>query len=845
MELEYILPIIIIIILVKQNSNFKSQIAKLTDGIDKLNNKLDKLSSKQTETPVLKKENSTTLTNQKPTTTLTEELFKSADKKQPQATSLGNNNNVDNSTLNKDFTKNNQQPETIFAPQKEPAFKRRIPKTKKPSLWKRFKEKNPDLEKFVGENLINKIGVLILVLGISYFVKYAIDKDWINEPARVAIGILAGSIVLGIAHKLRKKYASFGSVLVGGAVAIFYFTIAIAFHEYQLFNQTIAFVIMVLITAFSCLLSLSYNRIELAVLSLIGGFAVPFMISSGEGDFKILFSYILILNVGILAIAYFKRWSLVNTLAFIFTNVLFIGWIVTFSFSNKEVPYLGAFLFAFSFYLLFIITNIINNLRSKGEFTNSQLILLASNSFVFYGIGMFILTNFHPETTGLFTAGLALLNLAYASFLYKKFGLDKKAVYLLIGLTLTFITLAIPIQFKGNYITLFWAAEAVLLMWLTQKSKIKNYYFASVVVHILMLISLILDWQEIYGKNELLKIIINPICITGIVATASLYAVNYLLRKEDLNIEFLRLNFSSIAYKKYVAIAAPVILYIVGFLETTFQAIASFGETASSLSFIVIYHLLFTAILVYQLLKNKNIFNIKLLNIICVFNTILYILLIVELPFQELKETIISGENTSIAYLFHFVSLTLIIYFIWLLYKTNKENFVFNIYNKKAILWLLAGAVVYIASKELLIEGLIIGSPKITSEQIVEIQNIHGNEVELGYYEKSPTANKNINNLSNKLIKTALPVLWGILSFFFLIWGIKKQIKSLRIIALALLGLTIIKLFTYDISSVSETGKIIAFILLGILILIISFVYQKIKVLVIDEEEKKIDTNIE
>jgi len=77
------------------------------------------------------------------------------------------------------------------------------------SIWEKFKQRNPDLEKFIGENLINKIGILILVLGISYFVKYAIDKDWINEPARVGTGVLAGSLVLFIAHKLRQKYASF------------------------------------------------------------------------------------------------------------------------------------------------------------------------------------------------------------------------------------------------------------------------------------------------------------------------------------------------------------------------------------------------------------------------------------------------------------------------------------------------------------------------------------------------------------------------------------------------------------------------------------------------------------
>ena len=88
---------------------------------------------------------------------------------------------------------------------------RPIPIPPAKSWWEKFKDDNPDLEKFIGENLINKIGVLILVLGISYFVKYAIDKDWINEPARVGIGILCGALVMGFAHRLRKNYAAFSS----------------------------------------------------------------------------------------------------------------------------------------------------------------------------------------------------------------------------------------------------------------------------------------------------------------------------------------------------------------------------------------------------------------------------------------------------------------------------------------------------------------------------------------------------------------------------------------------------------------------------------------------------------
>lgn len=208
----------------------------------------------------------------------------------------------------------------------------------KKSWLETFRENNPDIEKFIGENLINKIGILILVLGISFFVKYAIDKDWINEPARVGIGILAGALVMGVAHRLRKNYAAFSSVFVAGAISIFYLTIGIAFHDYRLFSQTMAFIIMMVITIFSVFVSVSYDRKELAVLSLFGGFAVPFMVSTGEGNYKVLFTYIAILNIGMLMIAYFKKWNLVTLLAFIFSCLLYSAWFGK-GFYDDNLPY--------------------------------------------------------------------------------------------------------------------------------------------------------------------------------------------------------------------------------------------------------------------------------------------------------------------------------------------------------------------------------------------------------------------------------------------------------------------------------------------------------------------------
>lgn len=710
------------------------------------------------------------------------------------------------------------------------------PREPEKSWFENFKENNPDLEKFIGENLINKIGILILVLGISFFVKYAIDKDWINETARVGIGILAGSLVMGIAHKLKENYQAFSSVMVAGAISIFYFTIAIAFHDYHLFSQTVAFVIMVVIAAFSTFVSVAYNRQELAVLSLIGGFAVPFMVSTGAGNYVVLFTYIAILNIGILGIAYYKKWNLVTILSFVFTNLLFFSWYFR-ELQVGKLPHQGALAFATLYYFIFSVVAVLNNVRRKGEFSTLDYFMVVANTFVYFGLGMGILHNWGIEFKGLFTLSLAIYNLIYATILFKKFGLDKNAVYLLIGLVLTFVTLTIPIQFEGNQITLFWSAEAVLLFWLSQKSKISLFKLGAMVVQFLSIISLIIDWDKQYRfSNNELYIVLNPIFITGIVVVASLIATYFLLKKENESTFIFKIDFDHVFYRNGITWVALILGYFVGIFEIIHQTGQNLENSSSALSLSVGYHFIFSTVFIYFGLKSKEELVQKLATAFAMINIVLYVVWWYNIPSKEVLWNIIKNWNSSIAFYFHYIILACLIYYVTILANQilNKSHIAFL--KSKIAVWILVFCSVYILSNELIVHNLFAVESATVLRQIDE--DFKGSDL------PNETFRMNEFNVQDKLdvikvqvIKIGYPILWGILSFALLIFGIKKQWKQIRIIALSLLGLTIVKLFIYDINNVSETGKIIAFILLGVLILIISFVYQKIKKLVVDESQ--------
>ncbi|HAY3543823.1 TPA: DUF2339 domain-containing protein [Elizabethkingia anophelis] len=709
----------------------------------------------------------------------------------------------------------------------------------KKSWLQTFKEKNPDIEKFIGENLINKIGILILVLGISFFVKYAIDKNWINEPARVGIGILCGALIMGVAHRLKKNYKAFSSVFVAGAISIFYFTIGIAFHDYHLFNQATAFIIMVIITIFSAFVSVSYDRKELAVLSLIGGFAVPFMVSTGEGSYKVLFTYIAILNIGMLIIAYFKKWSLVTLLAFIFSCVLFSFW-----FGEKVIdgglPYRGALFFATLFYLIFSIATVVNNLRNKGTFSKLEYFIIIVNTFFYFGIGISIIHKWGIDFKGLFTVALALYNLAYAILLYKKFGLDKNAIYLLLGLALTFVTLAIPIQFNGNYITLFWSAEAVLLFWLFQKSRIAAFKLGAIVVQTLMLFSLMMDWDFYYVKSTaILKPAFNPIFITGLVSLVSLILTYLLLRKEKEEVDIFTVKFNPALYRQGVSIAAVIVGYFIGLFEISYQANMGIANYYSAQSYSVLYHFLFSTGVIYFTLKRKNIAVNNLAIILSCINILLYIVVFHQLVTDEMKENYYSDLSGKSAFFIHYILLACLAYFGYTIIRLRNNNSFSMIINHKFALWVFAFCIVFIMSNEVMVHGLIFSGELVSQTELAKRFPV--TKEQLYKYDRLIFIDEKLSFVKLQIIKIGYPILWGALSFVFLIIGIKKQNKQLRIIALALLGITIIKLFFYDIKNVSETGKIIAFILLGVLILIISFVYQKIKKLVIDESSKPND----
>ncbi|GAB3319427.1 DUF2339 domain-containing protein [Larkinella ripae] len=690
-----------------------------------------------------------------------------------------------------------------------------------PSFFQRFLRDNPDLEKFIGENLINKIGIGILVLGIGYFVKYAIDQDWINEIGRVFIGILAGGALIGIAHRLRKAFGAFSSVLVGGGLAVLYFTIAIAFHDYHIFGQTTAFVLMVIITGFSVLLALSYNRVELAVVSLVGGFATPFMVSTGDGNYLVLLTYILILDVGMLVLAYFKKWNLVHSVAYGFTVLLYGAWLSDVTI-DKKLPATGALVFATLFYGVFMAMNLINNLKERTRFSALEISLLLSSTAFFFAAGMVILENSgYQAYQGLFTVALAVVNFLLAFLLYRREAVDRTLIYLLIGLVITFVSLAVPVQLEGNFITMFWALEAVLLLWLAQKSGLRFVAAASVVVLGLMLTSLVMDWMLLYGptSTEPLPVLLNKAFITGLVAGVGLVGTRWLLKNQSEPIRFWVGQLPVAVYDVLLTYLTGVVIYLTGLLELDYQLAKQVGFGPNRTLLLGCYNLVFAAGLVLwgQRVGARNSLwkavGVGLVGIIAYLSTYS------PATMSLLTDYFLGNETSLIGFPFHYLSLIAIVVILWLIDRNKARLEPLPPLVLRLWPWFMSYVIVYLATSELF-------------DHVVYF-SFSGSKT--GGFASQPALVR-FDELLIQINKVGLPILWGLCAFAFMWVGLNRKNRQLRIVSLSLFAITILKLFLYDIQGISEGGKIAAFISLGVLLLLISFMYQKIRKLILTDD---------
>lgn len=374
---------------------------------------------------------------------------------------------------------------------------------------------------FLKQNALTIIGIFTLVLGIGYFVKYAIDKNWIGETPRVGIGFFLGAVIILLGHFLRKNYSVFSSIITGGGIAVLYFTVTIAFREYHLFSQNIAFSVTCLITLICIALSYYYKSEILIIFSLFGGFLAPLMVSSGHSNYLFLFTYITVLNLGMLAIAFLKNWKSIGWIAFIFTYVYLLYW-------TFETTQLTSIYFYISGYIIFYSFALKNYFRKEAMSSPDILMLVLINFTNIIGL-VYIFNQLGYEPVIIFPLIFALVNsfLLFREYSQKNFGINYSVFA---AVTVSLLTLAVALQFKTHLITSVWAIEATLLLYIWKKTGLPIFRKCFYILFPLVIAAQVITWTEyIDAKN--LNIVFNPVFLTSLVTLITTFFNLFLLKK--------------------------------------------------------------------------------------------------------------------------------------------------------------------------------------------------------------------------------------------------------------------------------------------------------------------------
>jgi len=310
-------------------------------------------------------------------------------------------------------------------------------------------------------NLVAKLGLLILFLGVSFLLKYVSAQVTLPIELRLAGIVLADISLLAWAWRIRTSRPGISLPLQGTALAILMLVTFGAFRLYELIPAGLAFAVLFVLTAFTCLLAVLQNAVWLAVFGIVGGFAVPLLVSTGSGNHIGLFSYYALLNAGVFAIALKRAWRVLNVLSFGFTFVVATTWGLL-----RYTPehYLSTQLFLILFVLFYIGIAIAYCARQAPRlkhYVDGTLVFGTPLAAMGLQYGLVRHFDFGLAFSALL-AGLTYTGLAVALWRRSGFRLLAEAF---LALGIVFGTLAIPFALDGRWTSAAWALEGAGIVW--------------------------------------------------------------------------------------------------------------------------------------------------------------------------------------------------------------------------------------------------------------------------------------------------------------------------------------------------------------------------------------------
>ncbi len=658
---------------------------------------------------------------------------------------------------------------------------------------------NVTMEYAVATTWLLRLGVLFLVVGIGFFLNYSIAEGYIGPVGKVALTAAAGAgLLLGGLKLFRGRYDLLGQGLTGAGIITLYFTFFTS-QGLGLTGPVVTFSFMALITVVAGLLAVRFRSLLVAVLGLIGGYLTPFLIETDQPSLHALLAYLLVLGLGVFGVAMRREWRLLHYLSFLATW-LHMGLIIE---KAYQPSLLWTFLpFAVAFFLLFSTITFIYQLIQRKQATLLELLFLVLNAAVFVvAAGHLIDEATSRKWLALVTSGLSAFYIAHAQMFLRRKILDRGLLLTFLGLASVFAALTLPILLSGAWLTASWSLLALMTLWIGLRlgtqflAHLALLLFAFVVFR-LFVIDLNVEYlgdEGTLSNLEAFKAMGRRIIVLGI-PIASLLAAGNLLRTQKTptgkpslvsskNDTPVRFSFGPIAQTLFWVVIGAAFFFLHFEIHKTISAV--YAPLQSALHTIVFLGLLYLLLTRYRSQK-----HVALLTIFWVFVSLLLAkLLVIDLAFSRITADMSYAlQPFASGLLMRLLNFGLVIAFLIWVWRQGTQSSNDTSPNPRVLAWLSLGSFFLFSS------------------------------LEVWTFWTHTSASFRTSGIS---------IYWGVFALAMLFYGISKNSAVVRRVGLAMIAIVAAKVFLIDLAGLGQLPRIIAFIVLGILVLVCSFLYLK------------------
>lgn len=665
----------------------------------------------------------------------------------------------------------------------------------KPAAAPTVNKEKTSWEQFIGEQLLSKIGIAIVLIGVGIGAKYAIDHNLIGEVGRVLSGFVIALVLGGFAFFFRQKYRSFSAVLASGSIAVAYFMTYAAYSFYQLIPSSVAFGCLLVLVLIAVFLAMYYEMAVIAHLGLLGAYILPPLVSDGSKHISYYLLYMLIINIGMMFISIARKWPTIQYPIIVWTSFIFLFWFNTdFSYKTSDPSIAAPYLLAF--FALFVFGIVGRNHWKKEALVGHQLVQLVLVGICYFGAVGFVLDQSPIWETVLYNViGVGVYYLNKVLF-ERENRLEFKRIFQALSL---FGLSNLLTSFCGDYSYIYVMITGVLLLfWLSKEIERNLEEVIGIVLLALASLSVLIEIVIRSFSKEILPFYENELFITIGLSVLAMGITFAMLSKYQPEYH------QQIAWKTAGVFALFFLLFVgfygihvnAEFVETTqfaddtrdvkasilrAESLSCYNDSVYLWQYAWISVSIGIAIAFRKwILRRDETFSPGLA---ILGNILLGVALLGMTSSISNIERIVANETYWNSFnLAHYVLFAGVLVSILLVRKQKEQENWTRVISLLFILWML-------------------------SLELVQWSFVSG--FGAGY-------------------KILLSLLWASFAITMIVIGIKKKQAIMRITAMAILGGTIVKMFFYDLSTLSTIYKTIVFIAIGGLLLIGAYFYQSL-----------------